>query len=51
MELRKMFAQMQAQDYTPDDAFRAELLLGYLAGLNPERKSDGSDTKEEEIAA
>jgi len=36
---------------TPTDAFRAQLLLGYIAGLKQESKSENSDSKEEGIAA
>jgi hypothetical protein len=36
---------------SPSDPFRAALLLGYLAGLEPEPKSDSSDIKKEEITA
>jgi hypothetical protein len=57
-ELQVLFAKMKAQDRGPDDsfrapsdAFRAELLLGYIAGLKPEPKSDSSDTGEKGIAA
>lgn len=34
-----------------DDAFRAELLLGYVAGVRPEKKSDTTAPQGEEIAA
>jgi hypothetical protein len=50
-ELQVSLAQMKAQDRGPDDSFRAELLLGYIAGLKPEPKSDSSDIKEEGITA
>jgi hypothetical protein len=50
-ELHPVLAQMKAEERTPDDAFRAELLLGYLAGLKPKPKSGGSDIREEEITA
>lgn len=50
-ELHLAFASMTDDDHTPDDSFRAELLLGYLAGLRPEAKADSSETNEEGIAA
>lgn len=50
-ELQPALAQMKVGGTVPDDAFRAELLLGYLAGLKPEPKSDNSDTNEKATAA
>lgn len=50
-ELQPVLAQMKVDGRTPDDMFRAELLLGYLAGLKPEPKSDDSDTNEKGTAA
>jgi hypothetical protein len=41
-ELQPVLAQRKQ---AADDAFRAELLLGYLAGLKPEPKSDNSDNQ------
>jgi hypothetical protein len=49
-ELLPVFARMKVDGRAPDDAFRAELLLGYIAGLKPEPKSDNSDANEEEGA-
>jgi len=48
-ELHPIFAEMTAQNLTPDDAFRAKLLLGYLAGLKREPKSDSSDSNDQGI--
>jgi hypothetical protein len=50
-ELQPVLAQMKMDGLAPGDAFRAELLLGYLAGLKPKPKSDNSDTREEGITA
>lgn len=45
-ELHPVLAQMKAQAHVPD-TFRAELLLGYLAGLRPESKPDSSNTNQD----
>jgi hypothetical protein len=50
-ELQPVLAQMKVGGRTPDDMFRAELLLGYLAGLEPEPKSDNSGTNEKGTTA
>lgn len=50
-ELHPVLAQMTVGGSAPDDAFRAELLLGYLAGLKPKLKPDDSDTNAKETAA
>lgn len=51
-ELRPLLARMREENRAPDEAFRAELLLGYVAGLKPEPKTaDTNATAGEEIAA
>jgi hypothetical protein len=39
-DLRPALARMREEGRPPDETFRAELLLGYLAGIRSEKKSD-----------
>jgi hypothetical protein len=50
-ELHPVFAEMAAGNRTPDDSFRAKLLLGYVAGLKREVKADNSASDEQGISA
>lgn len=50
-ELHETFARMKAENRVPDDSFRAELLLGYLAGIKSETKSDDFRAGEEGTTA
>jgi hypothetical protein len=40
-ELHAVLAPYLSRSQSPDDAFRAELLLGYVAGLSPAKRGDG----------
>jgi hypothetical protein len=39
---------MREEGRTPDEVFRAELLLGYMAGVRSEKPSDVAETNQEE---
>ncbi len=46
-ELRDTLSLMRREGRTPDEAFRAELLLGYVAGVRPEKTFDKIATTEQ----
>jgi hypothetical protein len=45
-DLHTMLAPYRGKSRSPDDAFRAELLLGYVAGLPPAKRGDGDPMTE-----
>lgn len=45
-ELHPVLDSMRREGRVPDETFRAELLLGYLAGVRSEKKSKGNPTQE-----
>jgi hypothetical protein len=47
-ELRPVLVRMREEGRTPDEVFRAELLLGYMAGVRSEKPSDVAETNQEE---
>lgn len=47
-DLHPALSRMREEGRSPDEAFRAELLLGYLAGIRSEKKSDESQTQNRE---
>lgn len=50
-ELHPLLARMREDGHTPNETFRAELLLGYLAGFVPEKKSTENPSSDKGVVA